>query len=437
MPGHPAQRLDVARTLLFRPEVLAERRTQWLGTVVVARRPSHGLFALFGLIAAAAIVALLVFAEFTRTVRIDGWLVPHEGMIKVFAPRPGVVTALHVSEGAPIRKGAPLLTLSDELQSAALGATQAGIASRMAERRASLQEELRQQRRLLAQQQAALARRVTALRTEQAQIEREIELLQKRVSIAARAEALHRSLRETNFISDMRMQQAESETIEHRSRAAALERSRLAIARERMALESELQDLPLRAQKDIAAIERGIAQLGEEQATIEAKREIVLPAPQDGTATAIQAVLGASAATTVPLLSIVPSDARLEAHLYSPSRAMGFVRPGQRVLLRYQAYPYQKFGHHEGVVASVSRSAVSPAELPAELGSLAGATGAGAGEPVYRITVNLERQSVAAYGKDLPLQPGMMLEADVSLEKRRLYEWVLDPLYTITGKWTQ
>ena len=137
----------------------------------------------------------------------------------------------------------------------------------------------------------------------------------------------------------------------------------------------------------------------------------------------------------MPLLSIVPAGSKLEAHLFSPSRAIGFVRPSQRVLLRYQAFPYQKFGHHAGVVASVSRSAISPGELPQQLSALADLSGeAGASEPVYRITVDLASQAVVAYGEPVRLQPGMQLEAHVHIESRRLIEWVLDPLFTLTGK---
>ena len=415
---------------LFRTEVLAGRGAQWLGTVVVARRQWHGWFALFGAASALAIVALLVLAQYTRTVRVSGWLVPHTGVIKVFAPRAGVVTGLHVAEGAPVRKGEPLLTLSDELQSAALGGTQAEIARRMAERNDSLRAEQRKLQQRLAQQEKALAARVAGLRAEETQIGREVELIRGRTDIAARAEALHAKLRERNFISDMRLQQAKSESIEQRARLVTLERSRLTLARERMAAEAELQDLPLKFTAEMAALERSLAQLAEEQAAAEAKREFVVPAPQSGTATAIHAVLGGNAGTTAALLSIVPHDARLEAHLYSPSRAVGFLQAGQRVRLRYQPYPYQKFGHYEGTVASVSRSAVSPADMPPEL---AGAAGAPA-EPMYRVTVALDRQSVSAYGAEVPLQAGMMLEADVALEKRRLYEWALDPLYTITGR---
>ena len=57
-----------------------------------------------------------------------------------------------------------------------------------------------------------------------------------------------------------------------------------------------------------------------------------------------------------------------------------------------------------------------------------------AGEPVFAITVRLKKQTVTAYGQGLPLQAGMRLDADILQETRRLYEWMLEPLYSITGK---
>ncbi len=422
---------------LFRPEVLAARQTQWLGTVMLAPRASFRLFTLFAVLAAAAIVALLSLGQFTRTSRVNGWLLPQEGLIRVQAPRPGIVVSLDVKEGSQVREGDRLLTLSDELQSARLGPTQAQITQRLDERRASMAEERRQQRRLLAQQDRALANRVATLRSEGEQIDREIGLLRERVAIAVRSEVLHRKQHAEGFISEMRLQQVQSELLEQRARLAAAEGSRLAKARERMNVEAERADLPLKLGRDTALLDRSIAQLEQERAEAEARREIVVVAPHDGTVTAIHAVPGAKADSGTPLLSIVPPTSRLEAHLYAPSRAIGFVRPGQRVQLRYQAFPYQRFGHHEGVVAAVSRAALSPGELPAQLAGLTSLTGAATGaggEPIYRITVNLASQSVTAYGAQVPLQPGMTLEADVALERRRLFEWVLDPLYAVTGQ---
>ena len=117
----------------------------------------------------------------------------------------------------------------------------------------------------------------------------------------------------------------------------------------------------------------------------------------------------------------------LEAQLLVPSRAIGFIEPGNTVLLRYQAYPYQKFGHHIGRVTRVSRSAVNPGESNALAGS------GQATEPYYRVLVALDAQTVMAYGKPESLRPGMALEADILSERRRLYEWLLEPLYSLRG----
>jgi membrane fusion protein len=424
-----------SETSLFRPEVLTARQTQYLGTVMLAPRASFRLFTLVALVAAAAIIALLIFGEFTRTARINGWLLPHDGVVRVNARRAGVVQELFVKEGQPVRKGDPLLTLSDDLQSAQLGATQEQITKRLSERRTSLAEERSRQQRLLEQQERALANRVATLRSEEEQIQREIGLQRQRVQIAERAEALHREQHAHGFISEMRLQQVQSDLLDQRARLGAAERSLLAAQRERADVEAERADLPLKFGREVASIDRSISQLEQERAEAEARREIVVIAPQDGTVTAIQALPGATADVSAPLLSIVPPTMRLEAQLYAPSRSIGFVHPGQQVRLRYQAYPYQRFGHYEGIVASVSRAALSPADLPPQLAGLPSLTGLAAGaEPVYRITVELARQTVTAYGAEVALQPGMTLEADVALERRRLFQWVLDPLYAMTGR---
>lgn len=423
---------------LFRPEALAHRQSSSIGTVVLAPRRANRLFTLTALLALAGIVALLWLAEFTRTARVGGWLVPQEGVVRVLAPRPGIVSALAVVEGQRVRKGEPLLTITDEVQSASVGATQSEIARRLEERRVSLFGDQTEQRRLMAQQQAALGRRIAALDGEQVQMLREIDLLRQRHSIAERTESLHRQQYEQGFISELRLQNVEADTLEQAARLAALERSRLANQRERIGLHAELDDLPVKFRRDIAAIDRSVAELEQERAEAEARREIVIPAPQDGTVTAIQAVPGAGIDLNVPLLAILPSNARLEAHLYAPSRAVGFVRPGQQVLLRHQAFAFQHFGHQEGEVESVSRSAIGPAELPRQLAGLPSLTGAavgGAAEPVYRVTVSLANQSVQAGADRLALQSGMLLEADIALERRRLYEWLIEPLVSSVRPW--
>jgi len=419
---------------LFRNQVFAQRQTQRMGTVLLAPRRLDRWFTLGTVLIVLAILALLFFGQFTSKERIDGWLAPQQGLMRVFAPQPGVVAQLYVNEGAQVRKGERLLRLSGELESTTLGATQAEIVRRLVELRDTLQDQRRQQERLLTQQQRTYADRLSSLTAELDQLERDIGTMTARVALAERSALANRNLRSQGFISEPQLEVIEADLLEQHARLGALERQQIELGRERVTLEGELNDLPVKTRTELATIERNMATVEQELAEAEARREIVVPAPQDGTVTAVLIEQGGHASVSAPLLSIVPAGATLEAHLYSPSRAVGFLRPGQHVLLRYEAYPYQKFGHYEGVVASISRSAVNPGELPPQLAAVGGMTGS-ATEPVYLITVQLARQTVTAYGRQVDLQPGMRLEADIALETRRLYEWVLDPLYTVTGKW--
>jgi membrane fusion protein len=107
-----------------------------------------------------------------------------------------------------------------------------------------------------------------------------------------------------------------------------------------------------------------------------------------------------------PLATIIPEDAELEAHLYAPSRSIGFLHDGQDVLLRYLAFPHQKFGMHRASVVAVAkiRCRRGPGFTPLD----------GSREPVYRIRAAIEGQAIRAYGRLEPLQAGMQVEPTCS-----------------------
>lgn len=420
------------RQPLFRKEALEARRNQWLGPVLLVSPPSHTVFAVLALIAILALALLISQGAFTRKARVNGWLVPAEGLVRVFPPQPGVIAEVKVIEGQRTRKGDPLIVLSDERKSSALGATQAEVARLLAARRASLRTEIRREEQLLAQQRLSYAKRIAAIRNEIAQFSGEIELQTARTELARASTERMRGLERQGFAAMMQVQQQEELELEQRGRTQTLQRTRAERQRELVSLEADYQELPIRAQAQIAELARGVSAVEQELAQTEAKREIVIPAPQSGVVTAIQADPGGHAQIATALLSIVPEGVGLNAHLFASSKAVGFVRPGQTVLLRFQAYPYQKFGHHHGTVESVSKSSVSPGELPTQLFGLSSLTGTN--EAIYRIAVKLDRQSVTAYGLEQPLQAGMQLESDILLDRRKLWEWMLEPLFTLTGR---
>jgi membrane fusion protein len=425
---------DSARLPLFRPDVLREQQTQWLGTILLRPGPMHLWFAATAACTIVLVIAVLFAGSYTKTARVAGWLVPAQGLVRVFAPRAGVATTILVREGEQVAQGQVLVALSSEERSAALGETQARVAHALLAQRDSLDAEGDRTRQLFLQQQAALEGRIAAMRQEQRNLEQEITLQKSHLALARQWEQRQRELKGLGFIAEQQVRNAAESAFEQAAKVHALERNLITLGRDRVALEGELKDLPLKVAAQDALVARSIAATSRELAETEARRALLIPAPQAGSVTAVHATPGAAVNPGTPLLSIVPRGAQLEAHLYAPSRAVGFVRAGQQVLLRYRAYPYQKFGHYRGVIKSVSRSAIEPAELPS---MYAAGTSGSAAEPLYRITVALARQDVTAYGRPVPLQPGMQLDADVLLERRRLIEWVFDPIFTLTGAWNR
>lgn len=417
---------------LFRAEVLAEQQSQWLGTVLLAPRVSFRLFTTFALGAIAALLALLWFGDYTAKARINGWLVPEKGVIRIYSQQPGIVADLPVAEGEPVEAGAVLARISTEVHSDAAAATRQAVVERLRERRASMAAERSRRDRLFEHELAALDERHANVVAELAHLEREIELQRQRAELATTISGRYQELLRKGLTAMPRFDEAEQDRLDQAVELETLERSRTAVLRQRLQIEAERRRRPLENATLLATIDRDVALLDQEIAEAEARRESVLTAPVPGVVTGIQVEPGASVVTSLPLLSLVPADAALEAEMFAPGRAIGFVRPGQSVRLRYQAFPYQKFGFYQGTIASVSRAAVSPLELSNGLAGLNSLYGRD--EPVYRLHVELERQTVTAYGEDVPLQAGLVVEADVLLETRRLFEWVLDPLYTLTGR---
>lgn len=131
-------------------------------------------------------------------------------------------------------------------------------------------------------------------------------------------------------------------------------------------------------------------------------------------------------------MAIQPESSKLEAHLYTPTHTVGFVKEGQQVLVRYAAFPYQKFGLYQGKLSTVSQSAFAPSDLPPSLQSLFGRQSTS--ESLYQVTVSLNNQEIVAFGQRHPLRPGMALEADIVQEKRTIIEWLFEPLFAFSQR---
>ena len=412
---------------IFRREALASQQTSWIGEIQLIRPPSLAFLTAGVALSVLAVGVFLALGEYTRKVHVSGVLVPDRGVIRLVPPQDAVVLERRVAEGASVRAGDVLFVLSLD-RSAAGGDTQALVQRTLAERAQSLSDTATQQQALLGSQLVALDRRRADLLRDRGALDAEATLLAQRLALAQQAQARLELLRGDNFVSAAQVQAKAEELLGLQAQRQTLERQRNAHEREIAAVDAERRELPLRARARIGELDRERGELAQKRAESEGQRSVLIRAPQDGVVSAVLASPGQTVTPASALASLVPAGSTLQAHLYAPSSAVGFLRVEQPVLLRYQAFAYQKFGHQRGRIEQVSLAPLQPAEL-------AGQPWAGVvREPMYRITVALERQEMPAYGVLQPLAPGMQLDADVPIERRKLYEWLFEPVLGIAGR---
>ncbi|KVD44099.1 anibiotic ABC transporter [Burkholderia ubonensis] len=409
---------------LFREEALNATKHKLMGTVSLYSPPYRWLMISVATALTLAVVVFLVFGTYTKRERVVGQLLPAKGLLTVAPPMMGTVVDTRVREGQTVAAGAELMAISAEVATE-LGGTREVVARQLEFQRSRLKTDLTSQSQLSREAQRGLRAREAVLNDQLAQIALQKTQRMRQAELAQRQLEKLQSMREQGYVSNSQVEQQEAALLDAQARLQDLARQRLDVEQQLDHIRQQLRELPFNARNQHNDIERKLAEVDQSIAENEARRMIILRAPQASVVAALLAKPGQVVIAGQSLASLLPQGAQLEARLMVPSRAIGFVRPGARVVLRYEAYPFQKFGQQFGRVTAVSRTAFTPQEVA----SLTGRTDVR--EQLYRVVVALDRQDIVAYGKREALRPGMAIEADVLIDKRRLIEWVLEPLYAL------
>lgn len=417
------------RAPLFRPESLEARRSSWLGRPTVAHSLPTTLLACFSVIFVVAVALFLTFGEYSRRVRVAGVVLPVDGLTRMVSPHAGWVSEIRVREGDDVQRGDVLYVVSID-STTALGATQKAVTEILRGKRDELRAALTRQAAIDAAEKRSLVDRIADTEREIAQAGEQVALLeestrQMKTFTDQQKSYLQRGISVSRDY-EARLQAYHAE----RSQLARLRRERIQLSAQLTELRNELAGFDLQAEARIAEIKRQLLDVEQQISEGEARRELQVTAPRDGMVTGIVTLAGQTVELGTPLLTIVPRDRPLVAQLLAPSDAIGFVREGARVLLRYEAFPYQKFGQYPAQVSVISRANLRPEEI-AQLGP--SGVDPQAAPSLYRITVEPDRPHVLAYGKTEPLQAGMQVEAHVLVDTRPLYQWILEPIYGLRG----
>lgn len=370
-----------------------------------------------------SVAIFLLIGRYTRKETVTGALQPAAGAARVIALSPGVISEVYVTEGQEVRVGDPILQLSADPTVRSEGDGPAALSELVeegADREAdAIVRQAAARTEAIHQTLKDLRLRRSGLREDIAHLVENIEMQQDRLRLAQETFDAGQALHERQLFSTLQLRQREEAVIVARQGLSTIQRE---IQRSREALERlDAEEDQVRAQMTEVSANAAVTQAQFDQRRAEhlADHGTVLVAGKAGRIVALQARPGGSVQPGRALAVILPPGTTLQAELWVPSRAAGFLQAGDRVRLMYEAFPYQKFGVGHGTVTLIAGAPTDPGDLTVPIE---------AKEALYRVVVSVDAGSVEGYGKKWRLTPGMRLSADLVLDDRSLWEWLFDPI---------
>lgn len=406
---------------LFRREALEfqQQDRQW-GKIMLLEPASTKIMAWALVLAIALMVAFLSFAQYARKENVFGYLTPTAGTAKIFAPQTGTVSNVHVREGDQIREGQPLLTIETAQISADGKDVNVSILESLSQQREALIRQVAAEEERTTSEKQRLALLIGGLENELTHLGEQVKIQTERARLSETLTASAATLSSKGIMSDLENKRRQQELLEQRLNLNSLKQQVAARRNQLTETTYALEQLPTVMAEKIRQLQSDLLWADQRIAEINSRRAYVIRAPTAGRVSMLQASVGQKADPRHLQLEIVPSDGVLQAELFIPTRAAGFVEIGQEVRILYDAFPYQKFGTSRGRITKMSQTIVTASDIAGPISIK---------EPVYKATAVLERAYVNAEGKQFPLQADMLLTANIILERRSVMSWLIDPLF--------
>ena len=266
-------------------------------------------------------------------------------MLNVSTRSAGTISRVFVRDGQAVHRGDALIAISSDEDSESLGSAHVAIGRELADQRTRLNADLAALSEVTRQQASRLREKEVSLRAQLAEIDSQLILLDKQAKIAKGLYERILPLAGKGYASIFQVEQQNSAALEAQLQYAAMARQRLEVSQQLAETEKEAATLPLDAMTKQNDVQRKLADINQSIATNELRGGAVLRAQADGIVSTIVLKPGQMVTSGQPLMAVVPTESALEAELLVPSKAIGFVREGSKVVLRYEAFPFEKFGH--------------------------------------------------------------------------------------------
>ncbi|HDD2124114.1 TPA: HlyD family efflux transporter periplasmic adaptor subunit [Salmonella enterica] len=415
---------------MFRKEVFEERKNGFLGDVHISSPVSYIVLGVICLFIAGCILLFLFLGTYTHRETVSGVIIPSNGIVNITSGKSsGVITKIYAHQGDNVEYGSKLFKVVNDRSVDGMGSVQETVNRNSEKQIKEMIKEIDNDNLLLKKEMEALKiNLVFSYKKEKETIE-QIQIVSKKVKEDELFIKTITGAYKKKYISELDMQQQQTQYSNDMQNLKNLKIQLIDIKQKIKDNEYKLTSIPLEYNIKNGQISNRINEMKSNISQSSSDRENIITSKSNGIISSVLFYEGQNIKSGETIISVLPNKSHFIAELFVPSNAMGFIKKGDKVVLRYQAYPYQKFGQQYGNIYQISRNILTPRELT-------NVTGSQVQTPFYRVLVKLDRQYVPVYNKKETLMSGMLINADILTDKRTLIEWGLEPLYGLKEKYT-
>ena len=412
---------------LFRKEAIAHQSTAITGRLLMTPKPAFMAIAAVLVIWLMVVIVFLMQSSYARKASVQGWLEPHGGVYKLYAdPRGGQVADIFVKEGQYVERGASLLRVSYSNKNALGTPVSERLLRELEEKRKRTQEIIERLHTLHSNALHKLDVSITNAKNERVELQDITRITRSQYDVTLTHFENTQSLYHDGHVSHIAYQE------QNLRKLASEEQLKRALQNQNTAnnkissLTQERASLPMQQKNELANYQNALSDLNQQIVAHHNTNEETIYAPQGGIVSGLHIKSGYDIKSHNLLLTLVPKSSSMQAHMLIPVHSAGFIDEGQALNIRYDAFPYQKFGMQSGHILRISKTLILPGEL--------NDAPVIANEPAYLVTAELINETLVAYGEHIQLKAGMTFSADIELSQRTLIEWLLEPLYSLSGR---
>ncbi len=415
---------------IFRKEAIEHTRSKWLGKALLISGYPAWVVVLLSATFLIILISLMAFSSYTRRINVSGEVITQPHAINIFSPQQGFITHTWVKTGDSVAKGDHLYQIDTSRSTQSGNVSQNSIAAiqkqiqlieeiilKLQQNKQKTEQNLRQQ---LNQYQTAHEKSLALVANAAKGMEEMRQSMDNYDGYQRKGMITKDQLNNQRYL--YYQQQTAYQSLNTQSIQESLQITNL---------QSELSTRATDFDNQISQYQFQLSGLNRQLAEVDGGGTVFIDAPSDGKIDSLSVTQGQMVNAGDSLAQLVPNGGDGYALvLWLPNSSLPYVTPGDSINIRYEAFPFEKFGQFPGKILSISSVPASAQEM-AMYNNVPRQPSGTTSQPFYKVLVTLDLNRLTARDNPLRLSSGMKAESTLFLEKRPVYQWMLAPYYDL------